>query len=75
MINTYDPIPEASNGQKWVSLGLVVGLHIVLVWGLWNTQIRYAIEQTAPLFVSLIAKTQPKEEPLSEPPAPEPVKP
>jgi protein TonB len=45
----------------------------MLIWGLWKSQIRYAIEQTAPLFVSMITPSIPKEEPPPTPPIPKPV--
>ncbi|MBK8162582.1 MAG: energy transducer TonB [Gammaproteobacteria bacterium] len=75
MIYTLESASEGNTKARWVSLILVIGLHLGLVWGLWNTEIRYAIEQSTPLFVSLIAKTPPKEEPTPEPPIPDPVKP
>lgn len=75
MSSIYDSTPASSIRQKWITLGMVVGLHITFIWGLWHTQIRHAIEQTAPLFVSLIAQDPPKEEPPPSPPAPEPPKP
>ncbi|MGE0372245.1 MAG: energy transducer TonB [Gammaproteobacteria bacterium] len=77
MLYTLESASEGNTKARWASLILVIGLHLALVWGLWNTEIRYAIEQSAPLFVSLIAKAPPKEEPTPEPPPPipEPVKP
>jgi len=75
MNGSYTYFPESDNRCKWIAIVFVIGLHITLIWGLWNAQIRQAIEQTAPLFVSLIAQAPPQVEQPPAPPQPEPVKP
>lgn len=74
MSNTFALTPETNTNFKWISLALVIGLHVAMIWGLWNAQIRQAIEQTTPLFVSLIVQAPPKVEQAPIPP-PKPVKP
>ncbi|MBK8162396.1 MAG: energy transducer TonB [Gammaproteobacteria bacterium] len=65
-------IQPKSTTPKWIPLTLVIGLHAGLIWALWNTQIRLAIEQTAPLFVSLIQTPSKQAEPTPVPTPPEP---
>lgn len=68
-------LESGANGRySWLAVVLVIGLHLAAIWGLWNAQIRQALEQTAPIFVSLVVQTPPRLEQPPEPP-PEPVKP
>lgn len=72
MFHTLDSAPEGIPKAKWLFLAAVIGLHVALIWGLWNTQIRQTIQEATPLFVAMVVKAPPKEEPVPEPPPPKP---
>lgn len=60
-----------STVQRRAVVGAIAGLHVAAVWGLLQVrEVREAVAEAAPLFVSLIAPEKPK--PIVPPPPPPP---
>lgn len=67
--------PRRPRWETLVGLALVVGVHAVLLYGLWSYRLLPSPAETVTLFVNLIQPAPPPEPPRPEPPRPPPPKP